>query len=29
MLCAMTDLYLPRPTTGDVVDLILDDHRLL
>ncbi len=24
----MTDLYLPRPTTGDVVDLILDDHRL-
>jgi hemerythrin superfamily protein len=29
MLCGMTDLYLPRPTTGDVVDLILDDHRLL
>jgi hemerythrin superfamily protein len=28
MLCAMTDLYLPRPTAGDVVDLILDDHRL-
>ena len=28
MLGAMTDLYLPRPTTGDVVDLILDDHRL-
>ena len=28
MLCAMTDLYIPRPTTGDVVDLILDDHRL-
>jgi len=28
MLGAMTDLYLPRPTAGDVVDLILDDHRL-
>jgi hypothetical protein len=28
MLCAMTELYIPRPTTGDVVDLILDDHRL-
>jgi len=24
----MTDLYIPRPTAGDVVDLILDDHRL-
>ena len=28
MLGAMTDLYIPRPTAGDVVDLILDDHRL-
>ena len=28
MLGAMTDLYIPRPTTGDVVELILDDHRL-
>jgi hemerythrin superfamily protein len=24
----MTDLYIPRPTAGDVVQLILDDHRL-
>src|SRR6478672_7283698 len=24
----MTNLYLPRPTAGDVVELILDDHRL-
>jgi hypothetical protein len=28
MLGAMSDLYIPRPTAGDVVDLILDDHRL-
>ena len=25
---AMTNLYIPRPTAGDVVQLILDDHRL-
>ena len=24
----MTDYEIPRPTSGDVVDLILDDHRL-
>jgi hemerythrin superfamily protein len=24
----MTNLYIPRPTAGDVVQLILDDHRL-
>ena len=24
----MTDYEIPRPTNGDVVDLILDDHRL-
>jgi len=24
----MTNLYLPRPTAGDVVELIVDDHRL-
>ena len=24
----MSDLYIPRPTAGDVVQLILDDHRL-
>ena len=24
----MSDLTVPRPTSGDVVDLILDDHRL-
>ena len=24
----MTDVHIPRPTSGDVVDVILDDHRL-
>ncbi|MGC5584057.1 hemerythrin domain-containing protein [Ornithinimicrobium sp. W1679] len=24
----MTDYHIPRPVSGDVVDLILDDHRL-
>jgi hemerythrin superfamily protein len=24
----MTDIEIPRPTSGDVVDLIIDDHRL-
>ncbi len=24
----MTDIEIPRPTSGDVVELILDDHRL-
>jgi hemerythrin superfamily protein len=24
----MTDVHIPRPTSGDVVEVILDDHRL-
>ena len=24
----MTDIEIPRPTSGDVIELILDDHRL-
>lgn len=27
-MLAMTDYVIPRPVSGDVVDLILDDHRL-
>jgi hemerythrin-like domain-containing protein len=29
MMGRMTDYEIPRPTTGDVVDLIVADHRLL
>lgn len=28
MLITMTDMTIPRPQSGDVVELILDDHRL-
>lgn len=28
MLIAMNDMTIPRPQSGDVVELILDDHRL-